>query len=81
MAKITVDEWQAELQRIGEIGQGDEGQTTVELADQFGISPRRMANILRKGVAEGRYIKGVSMREDVTGRQQKAPVYRIKKDD
>ena len=75
--KITVDEWQAELERLGEVGDGDPGETTRELADRFGISMRRMSGIVRNGLLAGRYVKGRGIRQDASGAMRKAHVYRI----
>ena len=79
MAKITTDEWRAELERIGEIG-GDKGETSAELAARLDVSARRMRGILHGGVAAGRYIKGQGFRTNSVGAQVKVPVYRIKQE-
>lgn len=74
---ITVDEWRAELERIGELG-GDKGNTSAELAERLGVSLRRMRQILANGVAEGRYIRGRGIRTSIDGCQKKVAVYQIK---
>ncbi len=76
--KITTDEWRAELQRLGAIGDGDKGKTTTELSVTYGVSLRVMQRLIREGVAQGRYIKGWASREDELGRRQRVPVYRLK---
>jgi len=76
--KIITDEWRAELQRLGAIGEGDPGQTAQEIAAECGLSLRRMQRIIREGLTSDRYIQGYSYREDACGRRQRVPVYRLK---
>jgi len=70
--------WRAELEARGELT-GDAGSTIAELAGQFGVPRRTMQRIVARGVAGGRYIRGVGIRVDSRGSRQKIPAYRLAK--
>ena len=74
--EITMDEWRAELERLGKLG--DDGNTIAELAAGLGVGTTKMKKIVRAGVQEGRYIQGFAGRMDTIGRRQRVPVYRLK---
>lgn len=71
---IQLHEWLAEVERLSH---GDEGVTAHELAQHMGKGIRAVQRLLRQGVVEGRYTPGWSVRRDITGRNQRVPVYRI----
>ena len=77
MPDITMDEWRAELEAAGIIGDGDAGQTARELSKAMGVDLRRMRTILADGVAAGRYVRGRSYRVNKSGTRRPVPVYRI----
>ena len=74
--QITMDEWQAELEKwSGE----DEGLTVGEIAEMSGRSRSWANRMIHKGIAAGRYIKGHAIRIDTRDHKNRVPVYRVVK--
>ena len=73
---IREDEWEAELQRVGLIGQDDPGESISELATRFGLARGTIHGQVAKGLAEGRYVMGWARRIDNNGRRIRVRVYR-----
>jgi len=77
MTAISFDAWEIELARLGAIGDGDQGATCKELAEQFKIPARSMRKILARGVADGRFRPGTGRRVDMRGTLQRVRVYEL----
>ena len=76
--KITVDEWEAELQRVM-VGRDDDGMSSRELADAWQVSLRTAGERIRCLAEHGRIVVGFrSLPSIVPGRNKTVPVYRIK---
>jgi len=78
MARITVDEWIAELERINP-RQSDEGLTALELASAWSVSKKTAYDRLHALKKAGRVIIGRRATETLDGRESTTPVYRLKK--
>lgn len=72
---IRVDEWLAELARLG--ARNDEGLTTNEIAEALGCHDRQARRYIRKAMAQGWVRRGQRTVEGIDGRQMPVPVYRI----
>jgi len=59
-------------------GTTDRGFTTLEMARAAGISKSTVLRLIRRGIADGRYLKGQGLRLDEGGRFQPTPVYQLK---
>ena len=74
--QITMDEWQHELEKC--YG-SDDGLTIREIAKMSERSERTTRKMVRKGIAAGRYIKGMALRVNRINRKIRVPVYRVVK--
>lgn len=73
---ITYDEWHAELERV--TSQETEGAKSVpEWAESLHWSQARVRSWLRAGVANGWVQRVLVPRENLAGRVQRYPCYRI----
>jgi len=81
MTEITVDEWEAEIERLtaAELKEEDGWITAVALAKRLGRSRSTAARILRQGVDDGRYEMQRGPRTDSSGRMQMMSCYRVLK--
>ncbi len=76
--RITVDEWQAELERV--MGRSDDkGLTMRELAEKFGVSTRSMRERLGALHRAGRVGQGWRGDMTIDGKPKRVPVYWLKK--
>jgi len=77
-AKITADEWLAELDRINALTTPD-GFTTAELSDELGVSTKLAREKLRQGIGAG-VIECVGRvpRNRIDGQRSLVPAYRRK---
>lgn len=72
----TIDEWRKEMEKLDK---GDPGTTIMELAVKFNLCRATMQKRINKLIDEGRCIRGIGTRTDQGGRQQRVPVYQLKK--
>lgn len=76
----TSEEWETELRRCGAVGEGDAGETALELSRRHQISLRRMQRLLRDKVDAGTVVQLFGYRFDNAGRRQRVPVYQLAKE-
>ena len=71
-----LQEWMSALNVRKE---SDEGLTVAELAEQHGIPRSTMRNKADKAVRAGTLLRGTAIRQDDSGRNYHATVYRLAK--
>ncbi len=73
---ITLDDLMAAYREAGFTGDGDdEGATRLELREAWRCSERTATKYLRMAQAAGILKTGYRMAADISGRQQRIPVY------
>jgi len=78
---ITMEEWQAELDRLEQTARESDGDglTSREIRELRGWSEDKTMQMVRAGVKSGRLIVGRAQRQNVVGVWRPEPVYVFKR--
>ena len=77
---ITLDELLAEIERLGGVGdENADGQTTAELAAEWGVGRERVRSLLHHAKGLGLLEIGSRVEANLAGKKQRVTVYRIVK--
>lgn len=74
-ARVTQDEWLAELRRLGE--RADGGLTTVEWSERLGLSSKSTVMYLKEAMKRGWVSRGTKVVEALNGKMVPVSTYRV----